>query len=156
MTYNFHNANGWCNNYSHKCFAGNQLSKTTPFIGSPQAIIYQLSSRHSTQYINYHCKKNLFYYCYLYLLFNTVSFLHKAITLKPVFIPKDTDTHAYAMVVKRWWQKPAKQPTFGPVSFITCLLNSNPIQQYNVFLLANFFGRVKEANNITTLVGRFF
>ena len=51
MTCNFHKANRWCNNHCHKYFAGNQLSKTVPFIGSPQAIIYQLSNRHSTQYI---------------------------------------------------------------------------------------------------------
>ena len=73
-------------NYHHKYFVGNQLSKTAPFIGSPQAVIYQLSNRHSTQYINYHCKKKLFYCYYLCLLNSTLSFLHKAIALKPVYI----------------------------------------------------------------------
>ena len=126
MSYIFHKANRWCNNPSHKYFVGNQLSKTTPFIGSLQAIIYQLSNRHITQYINYHFKKNLFYCCYLCLLNNTLSFLHKVISLKPVFLPFSTKAKRYAwvcalMVVKRWWQKLAKQPTSGPVSFITCL-----------------------------------
>ena len=37
-----HKANGWSNNHSHKYCVGNQLSKTTPFIESPQAIMYQL------------------------------------------------------------------------------------------------------------------
>ena len=69
---------------------GNQLSKTTPFIGSPQAIIYQLSNHHSTQYISYRCKKILFYCCYLCLLNSTLSFLHKTIALKPVFVPLST------------------------------------------------------------------
>ena len=31
------------------------------------------------------------------------------------------------------------------------ILNSNPIQQYNDFLLASFFKQVKETNDITTL-----
>ena len=42
--YNSHKAKGWCNNHSHKSFVGNQLSKTAPLIGSPQATVYQLSN----------------------------------------------------------------------------------------------------------------
>ena len=66
---------------------GKLIIKTAPFIGSPQAIIYQLSNRHRTQYSNYRCRKSLFYCCCLYLPNSTLSFLHKAIILKPVFVP---------------------------------------------------------------------
>ena len=77
MTYNFRKVNGWFNNHSHKCFTGNQLSETAPFIGSPQTITYQLSNRHSTQYINHRCKKNLFYYFHLCLLNSILCFCIK-------------------------------------------------------------------------------
>ena len=33
---------GWCNNHNHKYFEGNQVSKAAPFMGSPQAIMYQV------------------------------------------------------------------------------------------------------------------
>ena len=75
------------NNHNCKYFAGNQLSKTAPFIVSPQAIIYQLSNHHSQQYINYHCKNNLVYCCSLCLFNSAMCFLHKGIVHKPVFIP---------------------------------------------------------------------
>ena len=125
MTYNSHKANIWYNNHSHKCFVENQLSKTTLFIRSRQTIVYQLSNCHSPQYINYHCKKNLFYCCYLCVLDSTLTLLHKAIVCNPVFIPLSNKGYQYAcvctlMVIKRWWQKLAEQPTFGPLSYITC------------------------------------
>ena len=59
MMYNFHKVNKWYNNYNLKYFAGNQLPKTTSFICSPQAIVYQLI-RHSLQCINYRFKKIYF------------------------------------------------------------------------------------------------
>ena len=66
-----------------------------------QSVKASYATGHSTQYINYHCKKNLFYCCYLCLLNSALSFLHKAIDLNSNlssfhFQPKDTDTHAYA------------------------------------------------------------
>ena len=73
MIYNSHEANGWCNNHNHKYFVGNQLSKTIPFSGSPQAIIYQLSNHHSTQYITYRCQK--IYFTVVICVYLIVSYL---------------------------------------------------------------------------------
>ena len=71
------------------------------------AVSCTVSNRHSTQYINYRCKKNLFYCCYLCLLNGILSFLHKVIDLKPIFVPLSTKGYRYAcvcalMVVKQW------------------------------------------------------
>ena len=97
--YNSHKANGWCNNHSQKYFGANQLSKTVPFIECPQAITYQLSNRHSTQYINYRCKIIYFtvvicvYFIVLYLfcikrLLSNLTLFH--------FQTEYSDTHVYA------------------------------------------------------------
>ena len=125
MMYYSCKGNGGCNNHSHKYFIGNQLSKTTPFIGSPQAIIYQLSNRHSTQYINYRCKKIYFtvviciYLIVLYLFcikrsFSNLSLFH--------FQTNDSDMHAY---VHSWSsnngdRNQQNNQLLGPISFITC------------------------------------
>ena len=45
---------------------------------------------------------------------------------------------------------------FSQIGSHISILNSNPIHQNYVFLLASFFRRVKETNDITTLVGHLF
>ena len=61
--------------------------KTAPFIASPQAVIYQLSNCYNQQYINCHCKNNLFYWCSLCLCNSAISFLFEVIVHKLVYIP---------------------------------------------------------------------
>ena len=74
------------------------VPKTIPFIGSPQAIIYQLPNHHSTQYTNYRFKKIYLtivicvYLIILYLFcikqsFSNLSSFH--------FQTKDSDAYAY-------------------------------------------------------------
>ena len=81
-----------------KYFAGNQLSKTTPFIGSPQAIIYQLSNRHSTQYIIIIVSKICFTVICVYLIVPYLFCIKQLLSNLSSFHfqPKDSDTHAYA------------------------------------------------------------
>ena len=67
-------------------YVGNQLSKATPFIGFPQAIMYQISNRDSHQYINYCSENSLLYCCSICLRTSAIPFLHKAIVHKSVFI----------------------------------------------------------------------
>ena len=63
-------------------------------------------------------------------------------------------THGHQTLVT----ETSKTNNFWARSFYNMFLslNSNPIQEYNIFLLASFFGRVKETNDITTFVGHFF
>ena len=58
---------------------GNQLSKPHHLWDCHRLynIIYQSSNCHSQQYINYHCKNNLLYYCSLCSHNSAISFLHK-------------------------------------------------------------------------------
>ena len=65
---------------------GKSIIKITPFIKSPQAIIYQLSHCHSTQYICY--KKNLFYCCYLCVVFY-------------LFCVKQSSSHLFSFAFKQ-------------------------------------------------------
>ena len=61
------------------------------------------------------------------------------------FQAKDNDIHAYAYSWSpiQWWQKPAKQPTFGPISFVTCFcIGYNAIHWYNVFIDKFISGRL--------------
>ena len=52
----------------------------------------------------------------------------------------------------------SKTTNFDPVSFIkhVFILVSKPTHQYNFFVLASFFRRVKETNETTNLEVRFF
>ena len=87
VTYNSHKAVRWCNNHNHWYFAGNQLSKPHHLWDCHRIynIIYQSSNCYNQQYINYHCKNNLLYYCSLCSHNSAISFLHKMIGHKPVF-----------------------------------------------------------------------
>ena len=124
---------------------GNQLSKTTPFIGSTQAIIYQSSNHHNIQYNNYCCKKHLFYCCYLCLLNSTLSFCIKRpfsnlsySTFKQrIVISMHMYTHSHQTMVTETSITSKFWACFFYNMFI--ILNSNPIHWYNIFLLASFF-----------------
>ena len=110
-----------------------------------QEINYQKPC-HSTQYINYRCKKNIFYCFYLCLLKSTLSFLHKndhsQTYLRSTFIQRIAihmrmHTHGPQMMVTEI----SKTTNFWAHFFYNMFLYwiVNPIHQYNVILLASFF-----------------
>ena len=87
MTYNSHKTNGWCNNHNYKYFMGSHLSKLH-HLSDPHRLSYTnyRITLVSSTYINYCCKNNLLYCCSLCLHNSAISFQHKAIVHKPVFI----------------------------------------------------------------------
>ena len=61
------------------------------------------------------------------------------------------------MVITPWCQKPAKQPAFQPISFMTLLyLLTNLFIDVTFLYWQVFFRRVKETNETTNLQARFF
>ena len=58
------------------------------------------------------------------------------------------------MVITRWCQKPAKQPAFEPVSFITFL--TSLFIHVSFLYWQIFFRRVKETNETTNFQAHFF
>ena len=76
------------NNHNHKYFAGNRLSKTAPFIRSHRLLYnnYQIAIANST----FITVARIIYFTALlcvYVYNSAISFLHKAIVHKLVFIP---------------------------------------------------------------------
>ena len=93
--------------------------KTASFIGSPQAIIYQIAKAHSKSVTivrkNYFTVVICIYLIVLYAFcvkwsFSNLSLFH--------FQTKDSDTYEYAC--RTVVAETSKKPPFGPVSFITC------------------------------------
>ena len=84
MTY----GNVCCNN---QMFCRKSVIKNHIIYCFSTSIIYQLSTHHIQQYINYHC--NFLYYCSLCLRNSTVIFsIYVKWLFKPVFIPLQTRT----------------------------------------------------------------
>ena len=93
--------------------------KTAPFIGSLQAIIYQIAKAHSKSVTIvrkiYFTVVICIYLIVLYTFcvkqsFSNLSSFH--------FQTKDSDTYGYAC--RTVMTETSKKPPFGPVSFITC------------------------------------
>ena len=104
--------------------------------------IHQLLTCHSQQYINYHCEKSLFY-CYSFCVCNsTISFQHKGNLFPFHFQTKDSNMYVYA---HSWSPNDGNRNQQNSQLLSLFLLQhalvlvSNPIHQYNIFLLASFF-----------------
>ena len=139
------------------------MSKTTSFYCFPEGYNTSSLSCLTQQYINYHCRKNLFYCCSLCLRNSSTCFLHTAIVHKPIlfhFQTKDSNMYVYAhpLSPNDGDRNQQNNQLLSPFLYNTFLywLISNPIHWYNMFLLASFFRQVKDINKPTHPEACFF
>ena len=163
MVYNSHKTNGRCNNHNYKYFTGNHLSKLR-HIPDPHRLSYTnyRITLVSSTYINYCCN----YFTAVLCAYIIVLYLFR---IKQLFTnlfswsgcSLSNKGYRYTcicalVVAKQWWQKPVRQPTFGPVSLKhVFILVNNPIHRCNILYWQVYFRQVKATNDTTTLLARF-
>ena len=109
---------------------------------------------------------DLLYFCSLCLRNSTISFLHKAIVHKPVFIPvsnKDANTHAYVYAYVHSWspnngdRNQQNNQLLGPFLCNMCFYwLTIPFIGITFFYWQVCFRQIKANNKITILITHFF
>ena len=154
--HNSNKRNGWCNNHKQKYFAGSQLSKTSPFIGSPQGIIYRLSNHHSSTsiaviriiYFTVLCV----YVLVLYLLdlkWLFTNLFHSTFEQR-IVIHMHMSTCSHQIMVT----ETSKTTNFKACFFFYWL--TTPFISIIFFYWQVYFQRVKATNETTTLLAYLF